>query len=59
MRNCVIYTGQLVLLGREMWESTMGWECSWDGYYMTRNCVIGTGQLVLLGREMWESTMGW
>jgi len=25
--NCVIYTGQLVLLGSEMWEVTMGWVC--------------------------------
>jgi hypothetical protein len=29
-RNCVIHTGQLVLLGSEMWEVTVGWECSYD-----------------------------
>ena len=23
--NCVIYTGQLVLLGSEMWDVTIGW----------------------------------
>ena len=28
LRNCVIYTGQLVLLGSEMWEDTMDWVCS-------------------------------
>ena len=47
--NCVIYTGQLVLSGSEMWEVTMGWVCRYGGYYMTMNCVIYTGQLVLLG----------
>jgi len=24
-RNCVVYTGQLVLLGSEMWEFMMDW----------------------------------
>jgi hypothetical protein len=54
----VICTGRLVLLGSEMWEVMMGWECSYGGYYMTRDCVICTGQL-LLGSEMWEVRMGW
>jgi hypothetical protein len=26
---CVIYTGELVLLGSEMWEVMMGWVCSY------------------------------
>jgi hypothetical protein len=26
-RNCVMYPGQLVLLGSEMWEGMVGWEC--------------------------------
>ena len=27
VRGCVIGTGRLVLLGSEMWEVSMGWEC--------------------------------
>jgi hypothetical protein len=64
----VIYTGQLVLLGSEMWEVMMGYVCSWDGsnkecaYDIWTMCVAGMGAtrnvLMICGRRDMQKAYG-